>query len=109
MLQFDPFGGHLFVSLDRRRDLLKRLFWHTQGLVRGAKPLERGRFAWPQAREGSVWGTLVQLSVLPKDVDWRMPGRTWQDRAFADLVPWNWSRVTDAGYRRRLKHGAKIA
>lgn len=78
VLQLDPFSGHLFVFRGRRGDLLKCLFWDTQGLVLYAKRLERGRFIWPQARDGSVSLTPAQLSMLLEGIDWRMPVRTWQ-------------------------------
>lgn len=78
VLQLDPFSGHLFVFRGKRGDLLKCLFWDTQGLVLYAKRLERGRFIWPQARDGSVSLTPAQLSMLLEGIDWRMPVRTWQ-------------------------------
>nr|WP_321983275.1 IS66 family insertion sequence element accessory protein TnpB [uncultured Lichenicoccus sp.] len=78
VLQLDPFSGHLFVFRGKRGDLLKCLFWDTQGLVIYAKRLECGRFVWPQAREGSVSLTPAQLSMLLEGIDWRMPVRTWQ-------------------------------
>jgi len=40
------------------------------------KRLERGRFVWPQAREGSVALTRAQLSMLLEGIDWRRPVRT---------------------------------
>ena len=78
VLQLDPFSGHLFVFRGRRGDLLTCLFWDTQGLVLYAKRLERGRFIWPQARDGAVSLTPAQLSMLLEGIDWRMPVRTWQ-------------------------------
>ena len=75
VLQLDPFIGHLFVFRGRRSDLLKCLFWDTQGLVLYAKRLERGRFVWPQARDGAVSLTPAQLSMLLEGIDWRMPIR----------------------------------
>jgi transposase len=78
VLQLDPFSGHLFVFRGKRGDLLKCLFWDTQGLVLYAKRLGRGRFVWPQARDGSVSLTPAQLSMLLEGIDWRMPVRTWQ-------------------------------
>jgi transposase len=74
----DPFGGHLFVFRGRRGDLIKLLFWDGQGLCLFAKRLERGRFVWPQAKDGVVTLTPAQLSMLLEGIDWRMPGRTWQ-------------------------------
>ncbi|TLU71254.1 IS66 family insertion sequence element accessory protein TnpB [Lichenicoccus roseus] len=78
VLQLDPFSGHLFVFRGKRGDLLKCLFWDTQGLVLYAKRLERGRFVWPQACDGAVSLTPAQLSMLLEGIDWRMPVRTWQ-------------------------------
>ena len=78
VLRLDPFSGHLFVFRGKRGDLLKCLFWDTQGLVLYAKRLERGRFVWPQARDGSVSLTPAQLAMLLEGIDWRMPARTWQ-------------------------------
>jgi transposase len=53
-LQLDPHGGALFVFRGRRGDLLRVLWWDGQGLCLFAKRLERGRFLWPQAKDGSV-------------------------------------------------------
>lgn len=74
----DPFGGHLFVFRGRRGDLIKVLFWDGQGVCLFAKRLERGRFVWPQAKDGMVTLTPAQLSMLLEGIDWRMPARTWR-------------------------------
>jgi transposase len=74
----DPFSGHLFVFRGRRGDLVKVLYWDTQGLCLFAKRLERGRFVWPSATEGVVSMTPAQLAMLLEGIDWRMPVRSWQ-------------------------------
>ena len=51
---------------------------HDQETVLYAKRLERGRFVWPQARDGAVSLTPAQLSMLLEGIDWRMPARTWR-------------------------------
>lgn len=51
-LAADPFAGQVFVFRDRRGDLVKLLWWDELCLF--TKRLERGRFIWPQASEGSV-------------------------------------------------------
>jgi hypothetical protein len=43
VLQQDPFSGHVFCFRGRRGDLLKALYWDTQGYL-FAKRLEKGRF-----------------------------------------------------------------
>jgi transposase len=44
----------LSVFRGRRGDLIKVLWWDGQRLCLFAKRLERGRFLWPQAKDGSV-------------------------------------------------------
>ncbi|NAL54154.1 hypothetical protein GUB53_25095 [Escherichia coli] len=39
------------------------------------KRLERGRFAWPSARDGKVFLTPAQLAMLLEGIDWRQPKR----------------------------------
>lgn len=75
-LQADPFSGHVFVFRGKRGDLLKILWWSGDGLFLLAKRLERGRFLWPQASEGSVSLTAAQLSMLLEGIDWRHVERT---------------------------------
>jgi len=41
------------------------------------KRLERGRFIWPQAKDGTVSLSRAQLSMLLEGIDWRAPQRTW--------------------------------
>jgi transposase len=41
-----------------------------------AKRLERGRFVWPQATNGTVSLSRAQLSMLLEGIDWRRPLRT---------------------------------
>jgi transposase len=76
VLRADPFSGHLFVFRGKRGDLIKVLYWDGQGLCLFAKRLERGRFIWPQAREGAVALSPAQLSMLLEGIDWRAPLRT---------------------------------
>ena len=76
-LGLDPFSGQLCVFRGRRGDLVKVLCWDGQGMCLFAKRLEKGRFVWPQAKDGTVWLTAAQLSMLLEGIDWRMPIRTW--------------------------------
>ena len=52
VLQQDPFSGHVFCFRGRRGDLLKALYWDTQGMCLFAKRLEKGRFVWPSPADG---------------------------------------------------------
>jgi transposase len=77
VLEQQPFSGHVFVFRGRRGDIVKLLWWDGDGLCLFAKRLERGRFIWPQATEGTVCLTRAQLSMLLEGIDWRRPQRTW--------------------------------
>jgi transposase len=77
VLNEQPFSGHVFVFRGRRGDIVKLLWWDGDGLCLFAKRLERGRFIWPQATEGTVRLTRAQLSMLLEGIDWRRPQRTW--------------------------------
>lgn len=61
----------------RRGDLVKVLRCDGDGLCLFAKRLERGRFIWPQAQEGTVSLSRAQLSMLLEGIDWRRPERTF--------------------------------
>lgn len=76
-LEQSPMSGHVFVFRGRRGDLIKVLWFDGDGLCLLSKRLERGRFVWPQATEGSVCLTRAQLSMLLEGIDWRRPERTW--------------------------------
>ena len=73
----NPFSGHLFIFRGRRGHLMKLLWWDGDGLCLFAKRLERGRFIWPQATDGSIHLSAAQLSMLLEGIDWRRPVRTW--------------------------------
>jgi transposase len=78
----DPFGGQLFCSRGRRSHLPKILWWDGQGLVLYAKRLDRGRFIWPQAKDGVVAMMPAQLAMA-EGIDWRMPERSWRPEVAA--------------------------
>ncbi len=81
VLARDPHSGALFLFRGRRGDLVKALWWDGQGLALYAKRLERGRFVWPQAKDGVVSLTPAQLSMLFEGIDWRMPAWTFRPEA----------------------------
>ena len=62
----DPYVGHLFAFIGRRRDRIKILFWDRGGFVLYYKRLEKGRFQMPDVRPGQRTVVLegTQLSML---------------------------------------------
>jgi transposase len=74
MLSLDSHNGALYAFRGRRGDLVKILWWVGQGLCLFCKRLERDKFLWPQAEDGSVLLTAAQLSMLLEGIDWRALG-----------------------------------
>ena len=75
-LEQNPLSGQVFIFRGRRGDLVKLIWFDGDGLCLLAKRLERGRFIWPQAREGTVSLSRAQLAMLLEGIDWRRPERT---------------------------------
>jgi transposase len=48
VLAYDPFSGHLFVFGNRRRNMVKVLYWDRNGFCLWQKRLEKDRFRWPE-------------------------------------------------------------
>ena len=67
----DPFEGHLFVFVGKRRDRVKILFWDRNGFVLYLKRLERGRFQLPalDLKRHHVEMEPAQLAMLLDGID----------------------------------------
>lgn len=69
-LQQDPMSGHLFVFCNRQKNRLKVLSWDGHGLWVCAKRLERGRFSWPDGKEGSIHVSAETWAMLVGGLEW---------------------------------------
>lgn len=64
-LEKDPFSGHLFLFMNRRRTSCKTLYYDGTGLVIIAKRLERGVFAHINPHfPGEICLTQAEFSLL---------------------------------------------
>ena len=80
-LRRDPHGGDLYVFRGKSGKLIKILWHDGLGMSLYAKRLERGRFIWPQARDGAVVITPAQLSYMLEGIDWRNPIHSFRPQA----------------------------
>jgi transposase len=73
VLREEPTSGHLFMFLNRRRDLMKVLYWDGTGFCIWAKRLERGSFPRPSAVAGDERPSLelsaTQWSMMLQGID----------------------------------------
>lgn len=65
----DLFSGNLFAFCNRRRDIIKILFWDQNGFCLWHKRLEKDRFYWPESEDEVVNISSQQLSWLLAGLD----------------------------------------
>ncbi len=71
-LQADPLSGHLFIFYNKKRDLLKALYWDKNGFCLWQKRLEEGGFMVPKDfSEASIELTQCQLQGLVQGINWQ--------------------------------------
>lgn len=68
-LELDPFSGHLFVFCNRRRTMLKVLYWDRNGFCLFFKRLEKHHFKWPQKKEDLMEVGGRELGFLLEGLD----------------------------------------
>lgn len=72
VLRLDPLSGHVFVFLNRRKNLVKLLLWTRGGFTIVQKRLERGTFAFPEKVKAGVPSVEIdvhELSMLLEGID----------------------------------------
>ena len=66
-MELDPFSGHIFVFSNKRRNMIKVLYWEHNGFCLWQKRLERERFRWPERGEEVV-------RISPRELRWLLDG-----------------------------------
>lgn len=66
-MDLDPFSGHLFVFCNRRRNMVKILYWDRNGFCLWHKRLEKHFFTWPESRQ-----QVIQID--PRQLSWLLDG-----------------------------------
>ena len=77
-LQADPLSGALFVFCNRRRTMVKLLYWDDDGLALWYKRLEKGTFRVPTAQTGTAQIDRRSLAMLLEGVTPRRLHRRYQ-------------------------------
>ena len=66
-MELNPFSGHLFVFCNRKKDMLKILYWERNGFCLWHKRLEKHSFKWPSSKEEI-------LTIGKRELTWLMDG-----------------------------------
>ena len=69
-LGMDPFSGSLFMFCNRRKNILKILYWDRNGFAVWSKRLEAERFPWPKDRKSVAAITAAELEGLLSGIDY---------------------------------------
>jgi transposase len=69
VLHQDPYTGHLFAFSNRRKNMIKILYWQQNGFCLWQKRLEKGRFRWPKSSSEAMQVSGRELSWLLDGLD----------------------------------------
>jgi transposase len=72
-MELDPLSGHLFVFCNRRRTLVKVLYWDRNGFCLWQKRLEKETFLWPKEGEQVI-------EVGARELMWFLEGLQLQQK-----------------------------
>lgn len=90
VLEEDPTSGHLFVFVNRRRDMLKILHWDGAGFWIWYRQLERGTFQLPDRQTldnaSGIELTPSQLTLILDGIDLRSARQRLRYRELAEAT-----------------------
>ena len=66
-LELNPFSGHLFVFCNRKRNIIKVLYWDRNGFCIWQKRLEKEYFRWPESHKDI-------LELQARELQWLLDG-----------------------------------
>ena len=72
-LDLDPLSGHLFAFCNRKREIIKILYWDRNGFCLFQKRLEKNKFQWPETTEDV-------LKIHGNELSWLLDGLSLDQR-----------------------------
>lgn len=72
-IEKDPFSGNLFLFCNKRKNILKILYWDRNGFCTWKKRLEKHRFPWPEKKETAIEIGEQELRWLLDGIDFWHP------------------------------------
>ena len=81
-LELDPFSGHLFVFCNRKRNMIKIIYWDRNGFCLWHKRLEKHSFKWPASEEEI-------MTIGKRELTWLMDGLDIRQRDAHDSLKYS--------------------
>jgi transposase len=72
-LELDPLSGHVFAFCNRKRDIIKILYWDRNGFCLFQKRLEKDQFQWPETEKSVV-------NIRGHELSWLLDGLSLYQR-----------------------------
>ena len=69
VMEHDPFSKSLFLFCNKRRKLLKIVYWDRNGFCLWQKKLDRDTFPWPQTEATARELRFEELKMLLEGID----------------------------------------
>ena len=69
ILKADPFNGSVYLFCNRRRNLIKLLYWEKNGFCMWQKRLEKDTFPWPKNKTEAEEISAGQLYLVLEGLD----------------------------------------
>jgi transposase len=68
-MNLELFSKSIFLFCNRRRDIIKALYWDRNGFCLWEKKLEKDKFQWPESEEEVMETTDFKLKWLLRGID----------------------------------------
>jgi transposase len=68
-LKLNPFSGSMFIFCNKRRRIIKIIYWERNGFCLWLKRLEKDKFPWPKDEKETLEITGKELRFLLDGID----------------------------------------